>query len=254
MHVLPYDCASARVYTDSNAWPETMQLLPYCCASASVYIDAKRMAKSHVSTAIRLCISPQIHRHQAHGQKPCIYCHTIVHQPANTQTPNTWAKAMHVLPYDWASARVYKNTKRMAWSHTTTAILLCISQRIHRHQMHGLKPCIYCYTIVHQPANTQTPNARPKAMHLLPYDISSARVYTDTKRMAKNHASTAIRLCISTRIQSHQTHGLKSCIFCHTPVHQPANTQTPNAWPKAMHLLPYDCASARVYKDTKRMA
>ena len=192
-----------------------------------------------------------LNRHQTHGQKPCIYCHTIVHQPANTQTPNAWAKAMHVLPYDCASARVYKGTKRMAWSHTTTAILLCISQRIHRQQMHGLKPCNHCHTIFHQLAYTQTPNAWPKAMHLLPYDFSSARVYTDTNRMAKSHASTAIRLCISPQIHRHQTHGLKPCMYYHTMVHQPAYTPTLT---HGLKPCKYCCTSASVYTDIKRMA
>ena len=137
-----------------------MHLLPYDFSSARVYTDTKRMAKSHASTAIRLCISPQIHRHQTHGLKPCMYYHTIVHQPANTQTLT-----------------------------------------------HGLKPCNYCHTAVHQPAYTQTSNAWPKAMHL-----------------------------------------------CHTIVHQYTYTESSNAWPKAMHLLPYSCASAKEYTDTKRMA
>ena len=165
-----------------------------------------------------------------------------MHQPAYTQTPNAWPKAMHLLLYDCASAREYTDTKRMAKSHASTAI-----------------------------------RCMPKAMHLLSYDISSARVYTDTKRMAKSHASTAIRLCISPRIHRHLTNGLKPCIYCqtivykpantqtqnawpkamhlcHTIVHQPAYTETSNAWPEAMHLLPYDCASASVFTDTKHMA
>ena len=180
-----------------------MQPLPYDFSSARVYTDTKRMAKSHASTAIRFFISSRIHRHQSHGQKPCIYCHTIVHQPANTQTPNAWVKTMHVLPYYGASARVYTDTN--AWPEAMQ-LLLYISQRIHRHQTHGLKPCI-----------------------------------------------SAIRLCISTRIQSHQTHGLKPCINCHF-VHQYTYTESSNAWPKAMHLLLYSCASASEYTDTKHMA
>ena len=187
------------------------------------------------------------------------FCHTIVHQPAYTETSNAWPEAMHLLPYDCASASVFTDNKRMAKSHASTAIRLCISPQIHRHQTHGLKPCMYYHTIVHQPANTQTPNAWPKAMHLLPYDFSSARVYTDTKRMAKSHASTAIRLCISPQIHRHQTHGLKPCMYYHTIVHQPAYTQTLTHGLKPCNYCHTACcASASVYTkshaDIKRMA
>ena len=133
---------------------------------------------------MQLCVSPRIHRHQTHGLTPCNYCHTAVHQPAYTQTPNALPKAMHLLPYDCASAR--------------------------KHQTHGLEPCIYCHTIVHHPA--------------------SPCEYTDTKRMAWSHASTAILLCISQRIHRHPVHGLKPCNHCHTPEQQTSKCIALEPW------------------------
>ena len=172
-----------------------MHLLPYDCPSARKYTDTKR----HACTAIRLCISPRIQRHQTHGLKQYNFCNTSVHQPAYKQTPNAWPKTMQPLPYDFSSARVYKPCM---YYHTI------VHQPAYTQTLtHGLKPCNYCHTAVHQPAYTHTSNAWPKAMHL-----------------------------------------------CHTIVHQYTYTESSNAWPKAMHLLPYSCASAKEYTDTKRMA
>ena len=130
-----------------------MHLLQYYCATASIY------------------------RHQTHSLKPCIYCQTTLHQPAyvHTKTPNVSSKALHLLPYNCAPASIHADTKRMALSHASTAMPLCISQHTHRHQTHDLKPCIYFNTTVQQQAYT----------------------------------STAMPLCSSQLIHSHQTHGLK---------------------------------------------